>query len=68
VARASATIKFLDEEKTTLLVDPRKLLGIQNLPGTIVVVSGEARRESEDTLVVIARGLFVRPEPVGAGQ
>ena len=63
MARASAMIKFLDEQQQTLKIDARKLLGVPNLEGQIVVVGGRAKRDDAGNLTVTASQFYVRPKP-----
>jgi hypothetical protein len=68
VARASATIKFQGDNDKTLPVSPRKLLGTTELEGRIIVVRGQARRDDEGNLVVLARQLYFRPKATEGGK
>ncbi|MHB8864809.1 MAG: hypothetical protein ACYC6N_20570 [Pirellulaceae bacterium] len=54
-----ALIQVVDSSGTTLAVDARQLLGLSE--GQIVVVRGEGQVDSLGTLVVRARGIYVRP-------
>lgn len=59
MARALAMIKFVDEQDQTRKVDLRRLLGLQELQ--TVVVQGQAKRDADGNLTVLARGLYIRP-------
>ncbi|MHB8954743.1 MAG: hypothetical protein ACYC4U_17350 [Pirellulaceae bacterium] len=54
-----ALIQVVDSSGTTLAVDARPLLGLSE--GQVVVVRGEGQVDSLGTLVVRARGIYVRP-------
>ena len=56
-------IKFLDEQEQTLKIDARKLLGVPDLEGHIVVIRGNAKRDEAGNLTVVASQLYVRPKP-----
>jgi hypothetical protein len=58
IAKASAMIKFVDEQGKTLPHDASDLLGIK--PLQTVVVRGKAKRDESGNLTVLASGLFVR--------
>jgi hypothetical protein len=68
VARASATIKFQDANEQTLPVSPRAVLGTTDLEGQIVVIRGQARRDDEGNLVVLAHQLYFRPKAAEGGK
>lgn len=68
MARASATVKFLDEQSQTLKVSARKVLGIEELEGQIVVVRGQAQRDDAGNLIVVAEQLHVRPKKTESEQ
>ena len=54
MARASATIKFQDASEKTLSLSPRKVLAVNDLEGQVIVVRGEARRDEQGNLIVLA--------------
>lgn len=60
LAKGTATIKFVDEQGKTLNVDARKLLDLKEL--NTVVVEGRAKRDIEGNLVVLASGVYRRPD------
>jgi hypothetical protein len=51
-------IKFVDDKGQTRKADLKQLLGLKEL--NIVVVQGEVRRDSNGSLAILARGLYVR--------
>ena len=55
-------IKFLDEQERTLPVDARKIAGISDLEGQVVVVRGVAKRDEQGNLTVLANQIHVRPK------
>ena len=58
IAKASAMIKFVDEQGKTLQHDAGDLLGVK--PLQTVVVRGKAKRDEDGNLTVVATGLYVR--------
>ncbi len=68
MARASATVKFQDESEKTLPLSPRKVLGVTDLEGQVIVVRGAARRDEQGNLTVLARELYFRPKTAGGEQ
>lgn len=54
-----ATVKVVDGQGQTVAVDARQLLGLKELQ--TVVVRGQAKRDDQGNLTVLADGLFVRP-------
>jgi hypothetical protein len=56
----TATIKFVDEQGETLKADARGLLGLKELH--TVVIRGQAKRDEQGNLTVLASGLFRRPD------
>ena len=60
VAAARLSVKFVDSEGKTLKGGARELFGIKELSG--VVVKGKVSRDDKDNVIVVATGLFVRPE------
>ncbi len=58
---ARLSVQFVDAEGKTLRAGARELFGIKEL--STVVVKGKVRRDDRDNVVVVASGLFVRPEP-----
>jgi hypothetical protein len=63
VARASATVKFQDESEKTLPVSARQVLGVHDLEGQVIVIRGEARRDEQGNLVVLAKELYFKAKP-----
>jgi hypothetical protein len=62
IAKAMATVKFVDDDGKTLAIDARQLLLVANLKELqTVVVKGQAKRDEAGNLTVLASGLFVRP-------
>ena len=55
-----ATVKFVDERGKTIDADARKFLGVDVL--NTVVVRGKAKRDDEGNLIVLANGLYRRPD------
>ena len=60
LAAARLSVKFVDAEGKTLKNGARELFGIKELSG--VVVKGKVSRDDEGNVIVVASGLFVRPE------
>lgn len=60
MARASATIKFTDEQEKTLPVDVKAMLNQPQLEGKVVVIRGTARRDEQGNLTVLANQFHVR--------
>jgi hypothetical protein len=60
ITNGLATIKFLDEHGKTIDADARKFLGVDVL--NTVVVRGKAKRDDEGNLIVLASGLYRRPD------
>ncbi len=60
LAKAMATIKFVDEAGHTIATDSREFLGLKELQ--TVVVRGTAKRDADGNLTVIATGVYRRPE------
>jgi hypothetical protein len=56
--RATALVKFVDEDGKTLKQDARALLGVE--PLQTVVVRGKAKRDADGNLTVLASALYVR--------
>jgi hypothetical protein len=59
LARATLMVKFVDERGKTLPEDAQALLGLK--PLETVVVQGQAKRDGDGNLIVLASGLYVRP-------
>ena len=57
--KGMATVKFVDEQGKTVATDARELLKVKELD--TVVVRGTAKRDEEGNLVVVADGLYRRP-------
>lgn len=51
-------VKLVDEAGKTLVQDARSFLGLKELD--TVVVQGRVRRDSENSLSVLASGLFIK--------
>lgn len=68
MARASATIKFQDDNAKTLPVSARQVLGTSDLEGQIIVVRGQARRDDQGNLIVVANELYFRPKAPEGGK
>lgn len=60
VAAARLNVKFVDAEGKTLEGGARELFGLKELSG--VVVKGKLSRDDKGNVIVVASGLFVRPE------
>ena len=58
LADATTLIKFVDAQGRTLEIDSRDLLGIKE--SDMVVVSGNAKRDPDGNLTVMANGLYIR--------
>jgi hypothetical protein len=56
--QAMATVKIVDEQGKTVAADARQLLGVKELQ--TVVVRGQAKRDENGNLTVLATGLYVR--------
>lgn len=56
--KAMATVKVVDDQGQTVLVDARKLLGVKE--SATVVVHGKAKRDDKGNLTVLTDKLFVR--------
>jgi hypothetical protein len=56
--QAMATVKVVDEQGKTVASDARQLLGVKELQ--TVVVRGQAKRDENGNLTVLATGLYVR--------
>jgi hypothetical protein len=56
--QAMATVKVVDEQGKTVAADARQLLGVKELQ--TVVVRGQAKRDENGNLTVLATGLYVR--------
>jgi hypothetical protein len=52
-------IKFVDDQERTRKTDLRRLLGLHELQ--TVVVQGQAKRDPDGNLIVVATGLYPRP-------
>src|SRR5262245_45178186 len=59
LARATAMVKFVDDQGKTLTDDAKTLLGVRELQ--TVVVRGTAKRDDAGNLTVLASGVYVRP-------
>jgi hypothetical protein len=59
--KARLNVKLVDGEGKTLRAGARAMFGIKEL--STVVVKGKVRRDDKDNVVVVASGVFVRPEP-----
>jgi hypothetical protein len=59
LARATALVKFVDDQGKTLPHDAQEALGIK--PLHTVVVRGRAKRDQGGNLTVLAEGLYVKP-------
>jgi hypothetical protein len=57
--QAMATVKVVDDQGQTVATDARSLLGVTELQ--TVVVRGQARRDDQGNLTILARGVYVRP-------
>jgi hypothetical protein len=57
---AMATVKIVDETGQTIPTDARELLGVKELQ--TIVVRGRARRDESGNLIVLASGIFLRPD------
>jgi hypothetical protein len=55
-----AVVKIVDEKGNTVQKSAKELLGVKELQ--TVVVRGKAQRNDNGNLVVLAAGLYVRPE------
>lgn len=53
-----AMVKVTDGQKKTVTTDARKLLGVKEL--NMVVVKGEARRDADGNLSVLAEQVFIK--------
>lgn len=60
VAAARLSVKFVDQGGKTLQAGARELFGIKEL--SCVVVKGKFSRDDKDNVVVVASGIYVRPE------
>ena len=60
LARASASIEFVDDQGKTLLLDSRKALGLKEL--SIVVVKGRVQIDNHGNFAIIGKSLFVRAD------
>lgn len=60
VAAARLVVRFVDGAGKTVEGGARELFGIKEL--STVVVKGKVRRDDKENVVVVASGLFVRPE------
>jgi hypothetical protein len=58
LAHGTAMVKFVDEQGKTLQQDAQTVLGVQ--PLQTVVVRGQAKRDADGNLTVLASGLFIR--------
>ena len=56
--RATALVKFVDDQNNVVAVDARQLLNVTEL--NTVVVRGKAQRDDAGNLTVLADGLYVR--------
>jgi hypothetical protein len=56
--QAMATVKVVDDQGKTVAADARQLLGVKELQ--TVVVRGQAKRDENGNLTVLATGLYVR--------
>lgn len=60
VAAARLSVKFVDQGGKTLQAGAREMFGIKELSG--VVVKGKVSRDDKDNVVVVASGIYVRPQ------
>jgi len=60
VAAARLSVKFVDADGKTIGTGARELFGIAEL--SQVVVKGKVHRDDKDNIVVVASGIYVRPE------
>ncbi len=60
VAAARLNVKFVDADGKTLKGGAREMFGIKEL--STVVVKGKVSRDDKENVVVVATGIFVRPE------
>jgi hypothetical protein len=61
LAAARLNVKLVDAEGKTLKTGAREMFGIKEL--SQVVVKGKVSRDDKDNVVVVASGVFVRPDP-----
>lgn len=59
IIAASATVKIVNDKGETLTEDVRQNLGVRELK--TVVVRGQAQRDDQGNLTILAKGIFVRP-------
>jgi hypothetical protein len=57
---AMATVQFVDDSGSVVQTPAKELLGVKELQ--TVVVRGKAKRNDGGNLIVLATGLYVRPE------
>lgn len=60
LAKGTATIKFVDEQGKTINKDARELFNLKEL--ITVVVKGKAKRDVDRNLIVLASGIYRRPD------
>ena len=60
VAAARLSVKFVDPSGKTIKGGARELFGLKELSG--VVVKGKVSRDDKDNVIVVASGIYVRPE------
>lgn len=60
VAAARLSVKLVDGEGKTLKTGAREMFGIKEL--SHVVVKGKVNRDDKDNVIVVATGVYVRPQ------
>jgi hypothetical protein len=58
LAKGTVLVKFVDDAGKTLDQEPRSFLGLKELD--TVVVQGRVRRESDESIFIVARSLFTK--------
>ena len=58
MAKGTVLVKFVDDAGKTLAPDARSFLDVKEL--NTVVVQGRVRRESDESIFIVASGAFIK--------